>query len=612
MTPTDRQTTFGTWHLPGRKPVIVYSHAVLAELAAAARNQGARPLGGVLFGRFDEGETRITRFRLVDCIPAEDDQNPFSSAGEAQLAEWTANVPAGDGWEGLRPVGWFRSRWQSEVQLCAEDLRIWNQYFHQVDQITLVLQVQGGGLPVRAGFFFRPQHGGPIRLGTSHRPFDVSEPGPGETVTEDMSHLARAVSNHPPPAAAAESLVLAAAPVESALTPPAELFTLPEATGPNRRWIWAATAATALVLAGVAWLVWPRALTFPPAAHEAKLRLNRGATGGLLVSWNPAATIVKRSQSAELMMLDGLNDSPRRIALGPSDLAQGSRNFNEAFGQNVQVRLNLTGGEAVATYVGPAIAAPLTPEQLKAAEAPLRAELAKLQKEIDGRSASNRKIEARIAAVRGLLTARGVAGPPVPPAVTPVSAPSEPQAKAPEPVAAAAAPAAPAAPTAIGEAVPQGSPFADRIPNRATLPALPPPPPPAAAYTGPTSGKFIWTGYLAPGTTVTLDGRRASAGSVTGGLPGVPVRLVVYPGELASGGLTVFTSASKHQGSGAAEPRSAQNGWLNTRYVYEPSRARDVQVVAGPNAAGAYKQMQIRGGDRPVSVVMVEWTVQLQ
>jgi hypothetical protein len=108
---------------------------------------------------------------------------------------------------------------------------------------------------------------------------------------------------------------------------------------------------------------------------------------------------------------------------------------------------------------------------------------------------------------------------------------------------------------------------------------------------------------------VTVDGRRASTGNVNGSLPGVPVRVSAYPGEFSSSGLTVYSASPRHQAETVTEGRSAQNGWLNTRYVYDPARARDAQISAGPSEAGGYQQMQITGGERPVSVVVVEWTV---
>ena len=45
----------------------------------------------------------------------------------------------------------------------------------------------------------------------------------------------------------------------------------------------------------------------------------------------------------------------------------------------------------------------------------------------------------------------------------------------------------------------------------------------AARYTGPASGTLIWSGPLKKDSVVTIDGTQASAGTVQGSLPGVPV-----------------------------------------------------------------------------------------
>ena len=60
-----------------------------------------------------------------------------------------------------------------------------------------------------------------------------------------------------------------------------------------------------------------------------------------------------------------------------------------------------------------------------------------------------------------------------------------------------------------------------RQPEFATRPAAST----AARYTGPTSGMVIWSGPLRKDGVITIDGGQASAGTVQGGLPGVPVML---------------------------------------------------------------------------------------
>ncbi len=66
-------------------------------------------------------------------------------------------------------------------------------------------------------------------------------------------------------------------------------------------------------------------------------------------------------------------------------------------------------------------------------------------------------------------------------------------------------------------------------------PAPPPPvqPPPKPAYTGPSSGVVVWSGKLEKGESVVIDGGNASAGTLNGKLPGVPVSVNLDVREFA-------------------------------------------------------------------------------
>ena len=66
----------------------------------------------------------------------------------------------------------------------------------------------------------------------------------------------------------------------------------------------------------------------------------------------------------------------------------------------------------------------------------------------------------------------------------------------------------------------------------------------AARYTGPSSGMLMWLGKLDKNGVVTIEGNKASAGTLTGSLPGVPVTLE-----------TDLTNI------GFAEMPSPSNGW---------------------------------------------------
>ena len=589
------QNEFGTWGMPGRKPVIVYGMALMGRLAAEVTASSPRPSGGVLFGTANNQEIRILASRSLECTTQVEGGSAFTEAGEEQLARLAASNSAGGDpdLEGLEPVGWYRSRWESPIQLDPDDLRIWNEYFASPSQVSLVLRVQDRS-PVRAGFFFRPQNGGPVRVDSGYRTFEIGPTVVASTPADEDQSIEDA------PFAALLPLPV----------PPPDLFTPPRRPANRGPLILAGGAMAAILLAGaVAAVVWrPAATRAAPPVREAGLRFN-GAPDRLRLVWQAQSPLIRTAASAELRIIDAESDTVELISAG--NLQLGERLLMNRSGLvEAQLRVqpsdvSLPSTMVVAQYIGPAAG---DARMSEAELAPLRAELVRLQASVNTRNKSNATVAERIRKLRDLMLRRGLAKaltaiPPASATSTEKPAIGEPPPQiAQAPLAAVAGP-----PSAILSQTPVFG--LDRAPSR-TAAALPPPESaPAPAYAGPTSGKFIWTGYLAAGATVTIDGRRASAGSVNGSLPGVPVRVAVYPGELSTTGLSVFSASPRHQAGSVTEARSAQNGWLNTRYVYDPGRARDAQVSAAPSEAGGFKQLQIRGGDHPVSVVVVEWSV---
>jgi hypothetical protein len=72
---------------------------------------------------------------------------------------------------------------------------------------------------------------------------------------------------------------------------------------------------------------------------------------------------------------------------------------------------------------------------------------------------------------------------------------------------------------------------------RPTLPDAPVPNtsgnPGPLAYSGPRSGTINWSGQLEKDGVITIEGNGASSGSMTGGLPGVPVSIDFNSKEFA-------------------------------------------------------------------------------
>ncbi|MCL4797434.1 MAG: zinc ribbon domain-containing protein [Bryobacteraceae bacterium] len=148
-----------------------------------------------------------------------------------------------------------------------------------------------------------------------------------------------------------------------------------------------------------------------------------------------------------------------------------------------------------------------------------------------------------------------------PPAPAPAPAPvqtaaEEPPAPTPAPET-RPEPARAAAPAPPAEPAPARSPVFQ--PERTYQPA--PAAPPQPRYAGPASGIIVWSGQLERGTAVTIDGDRASAGSINGALPGVPVMVEITPSDVA-----------------VAEPPGPGNGWKRISVRSRKSRHTVVTI----------------------------------
>jgi hypothetical protein len=132
-------------------------------------------------------------------------------------------------------------------------------------------------------------------------------------------------------------------------------------------------------------------------------------------------------------------------------------------------------------------------------------------------------------------------------------------------------------------------------------------PPTNEGYDAPAahSGRLIWTGYLPATGTLTIDRGLASVGSLTGSLPGRPVRIQAYPAELSSAGMTVYHSGASEIAVEAPGPR---NGWTQTQFLRDPRRASNLDLIEAPSSANGWVRLRLRAGAQPVSVVIIDWS----
>jgi hypothetical protein len=142
-----------------------------------------------------------------------------------------------------------------------------------------------------------------------------------------------------------------------------------------------------------------------------------------------------------------------------------------------------------------------------------------------------------------------------------------------------------------------------------TAPAPPPISQPTVGAPAPAApkqlarGRAIWTGTLPRGSVLLVDGRRPSAGVLTGRMPDGPSRMRVYSADLRESGIVVYTQSGKER----IETPSAANGWNLTTYRPDNKRARDIAVLESPNAANNGQRIMVRSEQRPLSMLVLEW-----
>jgi hypothetical protein len=130
----------------------------------------------------------------------------------------------------------------------------------------------------------------------------------------------------------------------------------------------------------------------------------------------------------------------------------------------------------------------------------------------------------------------------------------------------------------------------------------------APSYTGPRSGRMIWTGVLTRRGVVEIEGNHSNTGSLAGALPGVPVSIRVSPSEFGRNGLIVFTSDAAK--AGRREPPGAANGWNAVEFQKDAERERGLLILEPPNRANDYNRLVLRSDLRNCAVILIEWTVQ--
>jgi hypothetical protein len=125
------------------------------------------------------------------------------------------------------------------------------------------------------------------------------------------------------------------------------------------------------------------------------------------------------------------------------------------------------------------------------------------------------------------------------------------------------------------------------------------------AYTGPRSGRLIWTGNLDRRGVIEIERDRSSIGALSGALCPIAAAYRVAPAEFTRGGLIAYTS--DRSANGRREPPSNANGWNSVQFVYDPVRASELLVLEQPNQVNNYGRLVLRNSLRTYNLVVIDW-----
>lgn len=170
-----QEDSFQTWTIEGTPLHIEYSTSVMEELRQAAEQgfqkipHGGVEVGAILFGKHEGSVVRICEWRPIECSHAKGPSFVLSDKDRAALRETISGAAAE--LPGFQPVGWFHTHTRSEIFLSPEDVSIYDEFFPEPWQISLIMRLRKEQ-PAVAGFFFR-EPAGPIHSTASYQEFVV-------------------------------------------------------------------------------------------------------------------------------------------------------------------------------------------------------------------------------------------------------------------------------------------------------------------------------------------------------------------------------------------------------------------------------------------------------
>jgi hypothetical protein len=584
---------------------IEYLPAVLEEVRRLAVDgfmafgHGGLEVGGVLYGVRDGNRLSVLASAELPCEHALGPGFVLSDKDRQALAR-LLEPP-----EGLQPVGWYRAHTRRGLDLNASDRDLFDQFLAMKKTIGLVLKPAHRG-PSSAALYLRETTG------------DILPSAPREFAIEPLGRQAAEPVESEPDANAEASTALAivaereaavAIVSEQAIVKGIHRNGVPRLPFMRPRQLQRAIVAAALLgIAASAIYYWSR----PP--RNLALEAYAIAPGQVRIEWNHRSLPVLDSASAVLQIRDG--ESAVTIPLDANQLGSSSLTYTQNSG-HITVRLHVdrrqrgaAPAEESIEFVGPPEPrAPLQVAAVPDAEGAPRVKTAPPPNLPEALVIPPARVRDQVGNQVGNQIGDNARGRPLvelPKAPTSAGAAhaakrefqlSLPRPNTPPPAVVLLAPP-PAPAVAMGETV---------LPDFLS-PSPAAPKPISRPYSGPRSGRLIWTGELGRRGVVEIEGTRASIGTLSGSLSGVPAVVRVWPAEFTRDGLEVYT------GDGAArgrrEPPSQSNGWNPVTFQFDPVRARELVVLEAPNRVNDFNRLVLRNDARTCPIIVVDWTVQ--
>ena len=346
------ESTFGTWTVPESPVDIEYSMIVIDEIRQAVAegfqrlSRGGIEVGGILYGTVVGRKLRIMAVREIACEHARGPTFHLSDNDRALLTAQLERERDDPRLSGMVAVGWYLSHTRSEITLQQNDLDVYNTFFPEAWQVTMVIR-PGRASSMRAGFFVRESDG---TVKTDHSYHDFAFPDklagildrPPRERGERVDRRGASRLGEGTEAALRASLETdEVAQREDAgfrqPVPPGPEFTYP---GAPRKLPWVAlvVVAVGVVLAVVGMRYFGPHLNVEPIGLSVSER-----AGELRIQWNPASRSVTNAARASIEITDGGNAAGKQVIdLTPAQLASGNLTYARKSG-DVQIRMTVSG-----------------------------------------------------------------------------------------------------------------------------------------------------------------------------------------------------------------------------------------------------------------------------